>query len=77
MKNCVSGNAKIVNLLIKHGANVDQTDLKQKTPLHWAIRNANIVNLLIENGADVDSIDDEEKSALYKSVEGGNFFRLN
>nr|CAH7721935.1 unnamed protein product [Callosobruchus chinensis] len=48
------GHLQIVDLLIKHGADIDCKDLLGMTPLHWAVQNghADVVEYLVSNGAE-------------------------
>ena len=46
---------EVVNVLLEHGANVNNADHENDTPLHYAVANGNLemVAKLIEHGADV------------------------
>ncbi|VEN55840.1 unnamed protein product [Callosobruchus maculatus] len=48
------GHLQIVDLLIKHGADIDCKDLLGMTPLHWAVQNGHVdvVEYLVSNGAE-------------------------
>ena len=61
------GNAKTVQLLIKHGADVHVRDQSQSTPLHLASFDgkAKIARLLIQHGADVDARDQGQSTPLH------------
>lgn len=65
-----TGHYKILELLLKNGADPNQRTGHGATVLHAAaIRGSNdIVQLLIENGADVNVQDDSERTPLYWSV---------
>jgi ankyrin repeat protein len=54
---CESGSAPMVELLLKHGANVDQGDGLGTTPLMMAAAagNAAVVKVLLDHGADVNA----------------------
>ena len=43
---------------LRHGAKVNEKDLYERTPLHWAAQKGHlpIVKVLVENGADVESL---------------------
>lgn len=62
----IKSNAKILNLLIEAGADLDEADTNDTTPLMCAIRalNKDGVQTLIEAGAKIDKLDDEGWSAL-------------
>ena len=53
------GHTKIVELLIKNGANMNIADKDGYTPLHMASRNGHLdtTRLLLENGADLKNLD--------------------
>ena len=68
---------KVLQAMIKRGANVNVADTSGDTPLHWAVRdrNAESVKLLLEAGANVTVIDKKGRSPSYwcKSHDGMNF----
>jgi ankyrin repeat protein len=59
-------NITIAELLLEHGADPDERDVRRNTPLHLACRNGNhdIVALLMRHGADSDRIDSSGKTYL-------------
>ena len=62
---------EIVKLLIEKGANVNETDGSNKTPLFIAIETAesdNIVNILLKNGADVNHKDINGETPLFLAI---------
>uniref|UniRef100_A0A1A9VJN9 ANK_REP_REGION domain-containing protein n=1 Tax=Glossina austeni TaxID=7395 RepID=A0A1A9VJN9_GLOAU len=68
-----NGLAKVTELLIKKGAEVDKANQYRCIPLHYAAENGHkeIVNALIENGADVNAVGEDEWTPLhYAAVEG-------
>ena len=61
----------VIRLLLRHGANVNETDKNGVTPLHRAVRfrSPAAVKLLLENGANVNSVDRRTRSApLHRAV---------
>ncbi|ODQ66266.1 hypothetical protein NADFUDRAFT_5524, partial [Nadsonia fulvescens var. elongata DSM 6958] len=58
------GHRKVTDELIKHGANVNDTDAKGWTPLIWAITNdkADLMEDLLDNGASLETASPPEKS---------------
>jgi len=61
-----NGNYDVVQLLLKHGANVDAKDNTDSTPLHLAsrCRLLDAIQLLLQNGANVHAQDREGKTAF-------------
>lgn len=59
------GHEKLVELLIKNGANVSQVDVHKRSPLHYAAENgeSKIIDLLIQNGGDPNAKDSSGKTA--------------
>ncbi len=55
----IDGFSDRVELLIKHGADVNTADIYNESPLHGAAANGqiNAAKLLLENGADINKID--------------------
>ncbi|AAC96615.1 hypothetical protein PBCV1_A247R [Paramecium bursaria Chlorella virus 1] len=61
------GNSKVIELLLKHGANVDYKDEKKKTPLMYAVEcggSFENTKLLVEKGADIHAEDHDDCNAL-------------
>lgn len=62
------GNSKIaeIELLIRHGADVNTRSSRGEPPLHWAVRkgDAKMVELLLRRGADVNARDDKGLTPL-------------
>lgn len=60
----VAGNAKIADLLLKHGAAINCKGRRDWTPLHFAADRGDVVmvGLLIENGADLESKGQDDSS---------------
>ena len=73
------GDALSVDILLKHGADVNAKDLAGLTPLHWAVVRGNklCIRYLLERGADISAKDENGKSAkdMAQSI-GMNGFRL-
>ena len=70
---CGRGNLKVVQVLIKHGADVDAKRTFGWRPLHFASNNGHleIVRLLINSGADLNVRDNDDWTPLLlASVEG-------
>ncbi len=63
----------LLELLIAHGANVDQADKKKRTPLMIAalLNDAHAVSLLIAKGANIHLVNSENKTALDLATEKG------
>lgn len=64
--------AEITKLLIQHGANVNETNNENKTPLLWAVSlpgHAPIVKVLLDAGADIQHKNDNGKDALAVATE--------
>jgi ankyrin repeat protein len=66
-------NVPVLELLIKHGAQVNVRNLQNETPLHGAASygNANAVELLLRNGADVKALDNAGRTPLHEAAECG------
>ena len=58
---------KVLQAMIKHGANVNVADSSGDTPLHWAVmaRNVESVKLLLEAGANATALDNEGRRPSY------------
>jgi ankyrin repeat protein len=73
----MGNNSEIVELLIAHGADVNQAEMYQdRTPLHGAawFNNAEIVQILLDNGADPNapSSFEEGETPLFFAVRNGS-----
>jgi ankyrin repeat protein len=70
---CLSGNARLVELILQRGAWIDATDCTGRTPLMMAatVGHTEIVRLLVKNGAKINLRDNTGKSAQdWASCEG-------
>ncbi|WP_341816496.1 ankyrin repeat domain-containing protein [Wolbachia endosymbiont (group A) of Agelastica alni] len=69
-----NGLAKVTELLIKKGAEVDKANQYRCTPLHYAAENGHteIVNALIGKGADVNAVGEDEWTPLHYAAENGH-----
>ena len=74
---CLTGQTKIVELLIEKGANINQS--KYNAPLSVAARNGhfNIVQILINKGAKIDSKNINDQTALMQACDGGGNYGKN
>lgn len=65
---CMTGNEKVVSLLIEYGANVNlPMTVDERYPVHCAI-NTKVVEILCAHGADINSRDRKGQTALHKAV---------
>ena len=67
-------NSDFVTMLLKSGANVNQTDLDQSTPLHYAVKASRVVNVRALSGymIDFNKTDLHGRTALSYAAEIGN-----
>lgn len=64
---CLIGNAKIIEILLKYGADVNSKSDSGDTPLHIAAQDGHtkIVEILLKSGADVNSLDSRDQTPLH------------
>lgn len=62
----------VLNLLLKHGADVNAKDRRKVTPLHVAVRGRNLAaaEFLLKHGAEPDAADDGRSTPLRRAVTG-------
>ncbi len=61
----VRKHVQVVEILLKHGANVDIQGRGGRTPLHETIKDVGMVQLLLNHGADVNSRRDDLRTPLH------------
>lgn len=68
------GNAKMVELLVRHGADVHRKERDSYTPLHYAVffRHHETARVLMDAGADPNVEDDEGKTPLQRARANGD-----
>ena len=68
------GTLETVQLLLDKGAEVNATNRRSSTPLHWAIHDEARVRLLLEHGAEINAKQVEDRTPLYQAavLENGN-----
>ena len=56
-----NGHVDVVKVLIQNGADVNDSDYRERTALHFAAQRGDVgvVKVLIQNGADVNAVDTE------------------
>jgi ankyrin repeat protein len=66
---------EIINFIIERGADVNQKDKQENTPLHIAVinKNLNAANLLLDRGAQIDAKDKNSQTPLHIAVINKNF----
>jgi ankyrin repeat protein len=64
------GSAKIVQLLLQHGADCNARGAQSMTPLAYAIigNHESVADMLLSRGAQVLAMDDQQRSALHLAV---------
>lgn len=70
-----SGQSKLIEIMLRHGADVNVTDEAGKTPLMLAVESGHkeIVELLIRQNAAIDMRDQHGHTALFRAAHVGNF----
>ncbi|KAH8582265.1 ankyrin repeat [Cryptosporidium sp. chipmunk genotype I] len=70
----IRGNRMITEILLKHGADINDVDEDKKTPLHYASFRSNLeyVKWVIEKGADVNAKDKYGRTPLHIASLSGN-----
>jgi hypothetical protein len=68
------GHVKIMEILLKHGADPNKMDIIKKTPLHSAALTGNmeVIKYLLDIGADPDARDVQNKSAYDQAIISGH-----
>ena len=56
---------RVAEILLKHGANVNICGMRERTPLHEAIRDVRMAQSLLKNGADVNCRQDDLRTPLH------------
>ena len=56
---------RVADILLKHGANVNIRGMRERTPLHEAIRDVRMVQSLLKNGAEVNCRQDDLRTPLH------------
>ena len=66
---------EVVQLLLRGGANINQTDKVNKTPLHAAVYQGNtgMVRLLIKHGANINVMDKHGRTPLLMASKHGRY----
>lgn len=70
---CIDGFSDRVELLIKHGADVNKVSHNKASPLYWSSKRDHIevIKLLIKHGANVNNADIYEESSLHGAAADG------
>ncbi len=66
----ISGSSEMAAFLIENGANVNQKDQMNRTPLHY-VRDKNMAKILLNAGADVTAQDSNKKTPTMRADERG------
>lgn len=71
MEACYEGNEELIEMLIRHGADVNKKSVTGKTPIMYSLllslnskKNRAIIELLTKHGADINEKDSDGKTAL-------------
>ena len=62
---------RVAEILLKHGANIDNRTTKEQTLLHEAIEDFDLVQFLVNHGADVDCQQDDLRTPLHLAAYHG------
>ncbi|CAH1791761.1 unnamed protein product [Owenia fusiformis] len=68
---CHDGNTEVAEVLVKHGADVNCTDILWRTPL-MLCQNGNLCQLLLDHKADIEATDDDGNTALLHACDEGD-----
>ncbi|MDR2588112.1 MAG: ankyrin repeat domain-containing protein [Spirochaetales bacterium] len=58
----------LATAMLARGTAVNERDLMQNTPLHWAVKHPEMLQFLIENGADVNAVNFLGETPLHLAV---------
>ena len=72
---CLTNQPKMIEILIKAGADINCLSISHNTPLHYAVckNYLDIVQLLIQNGVNVNITDNYMRTPLHWACQSGNF----
>ncbi len=67
------GSVEMVQLLLKHGADINARDYRRRTPLHYAVYgySPEMVKLLLDKGAEVNAVDSNNQTPFTAADSGG------
>lgn len=71
---CLSGNLRVVQILLDKGANIEATEMRGQTPMHWAAQRGHTqcINLLKMRGANVNARDEFQRTPLRQAAKNGH-----
>lgn len=69
---CEKSSLAMVDLLLRHGANVNHADTDGWSPLHWTRSTAVAHRLLSQPSVNINAVDQEGESALHLKVDDGD-----